>query len=72
MKSNMKVSVGFLAGTDIEEAVIEAKKKAEIWQVAYVIFDFNGSRFSISANADVENVLGEWKSTHGKPYGICG
>lgn len=71
MKSNMTIKVEFLAGTEVKEAVIEAKQKAELWRVAYVTFDFNGASFSIGANADVEEVVAEWKSTHGKPYGIC-
>lgn len=65
MKSNMTIKVEFLAGTNVKKAVAEAKQKAELWQVAYVTFNFNGSSFSISANADVEDVISEWKSTHG-------
>ena len=71
MKSNITIKVEFLAGTEVEKAVAEAKQKAELWQVAYINFDFNGVSFSIGANADVEEVVAEWKSTHGKPYGIC-
>ena len=71
MKSNMTIKVEFLAGTELEKAVVEAKEKAELWQVAFVKFDFNGASFSIGANADVEEVVAEWKNTYGKPYGIC-
>jgi hypothetical protein len=71
MKSNITIKVEFLAGTEIEKAVTEAKQKAELWQVAYVAFKFNGVSFSIGANADVEDVVAEWKSTGGKSFGIC-
>lgn len=71
MKSNITIKVEFLAGTEIKDAVREAKQKAKLWQVAYVEFDFNGANFCIGANADVEDVVAEWESTHGKPYGIC-
>lgn len=71
MKSNITIKVEFLAGTEIKDAVTEAKQKAELWQVAYVEFDFNSTNFCIGSNADVEDVVAEWESTHGKPYGIC-
>ncbi len=71
MKSNITIKVEFLVGTEVETAVAEAKQKAKLWQVAYIAFDFNGASFSIGANADVEEVIAEWKSTHGKLYGIC-
>lgn len=71
MKSAMCVEVEFLAGTDVEKAVTEAKLKAAQWDVAYVKFNFNGASFSIGRNADVFEVVQEYKSTHGKPFGIC-
>jgi len=71
MKSNIEIKVEFLAGTDISEAVTEAKQKANLWQVSFVSFNFNGTDFSISPSADVEKVIKEYRSTNGKPYGIC-
>jgi len=71
MKSSIQIKVEFLAGTGIKKAVTEAKQKAELWSVAYVVFEFNGASFAIGANADIEGVIAEWKSTKGKPYGIC-
>ena len=71
MTSNMCVKVEFLVGTDIDDAVQEAKSKAALWQVAYVTFDFNGCSFSIGANANVDETIEEWHTTKGKPYGIC-
>lgn len=68
--ANMRVSVEFLAGTDVQEAVMEAKRKAGEWDVAYVDFNFNGASFSIGRNADVYEAVKEYESTHGKPYGI--
>ena len=71
MKSNMTVKVEFLAGTELEKAVTEAKQKAELWQVAYVTFNLNGVEFSIGTNVNVQNVLAKWKSNHEVPCGIC-
>lgn len=62
MKSNMLVSVGFLGGTGLEQAVEEAKQKAALWDVVYVCFSFNGRTFRIGRNADVRSVIDEWES----------
>ena len=70
MKSNITMKVEFLAGTEIKDAVEEAKKKAELWQVAYVCFTFNGTEFSIGRSADVEDVLNEWNADRKCRYGI--
>lgn len=51
--SNMILNVEFLAGTDIHEAISEAKEKAAYLNIAYVCFKFNGSSFSIGKNANV-------------------
>lgn len=53
MKSNIRIKVEFLAGTSIEQAVIEAVRKAASWQVAYIDFDFNSVRMAISENTSV-------------------
>lgn len=71
MTSKMCIEVEFLAGTDVEKAVTEAKIKAVQWDVAYVKFNFNGASFSIGRNADVYEAVKEYEATHGKPYGIC-
>lgn len=44
IKSNMEITVGFLAGTSIEDACIEAKTFAVNNNIAIVRFDFNGGR----------------------------
>ncbi len=61
MSSNMTIKVEFLPGTSVEHAIMEAKIKASLWNVAYVCFDFNGVRFSISAKADIEKALAKWE-----------
>ena len=66
----MTLNVEFLAGTTIEQAVEEAKIKAEKLDVAYICFSFNGTSFSIGRNADVCEVLEEWRNKDNK-YGIC-
>jgi len=67
--SNITIDVEFLAGTTIEQAVSEAKAKAEKWEVAYVCFNFNGAKFSIGRNADVYSAIQDYKNGHHK-YGI--
>lgn len=66
MKSNMIINVEFLAGTDIKQAVDEAKQKAGDLDVAYICFRFNGTNFSIGRHADTDDVLDEWKNHSGK------
>lgn len=58
--SKMSVHVEFLCGTDIKEAIQEAKLKASLWDVAYVCFKFNGTRFSVSSRADVDKMVNEY------------
>ena len=53
MMSKMAIEVEFLAGTDIKDAIEEAKQKAEKLDLAYVKFDFNGVSFCIGQNANV-------------------
>ena len=66
----MTIDVDFLSGTTIEQAVKEAKLKARHFDVAYVCFDFNGTSFRIGRNADICEVLEEWRNKDSK-YGIC-
>lgn len=61
MKSNMSTKVEFLAGTDLGDAIKEAREKARLWDVAYVVFSFNGTMFSIGQNADIDEVFRQWK-----------
>ena len=58
--SKMSVNVEFLCGTDVKEAIQEAKLKASLWNVAYVCFKFNGKSFSVSRNADVIKMIAEF------------
>lgn len=53
-KPNMGVSVSFLAGTSIEDACTEARRFAISNNLAYVKFDFNGIKCSISQMCSVE------------------
>ena len=62
MMSNMIIKVEFLAGTNIKDAVEEAKQKAEKLDLAYVEFDFNGISFSIGRNADVLDVWDQYQA----------
>jgi len=55
--SNMQINVEFLAGTSIEDAIQEAKRKAEMLDVVYVCFMFNDVKFSIGRDADVYEAM---------------
>jgi len=68
MKSNMCVNVEFLAGTDITQAIEEAKQKARQWNVAYVRFDFNETKFSIGQNALVLRAGERYRADHNLKY----
>lgn len=69
MRSNITIDIEFLQGTDLKDAVEEAKAKALMWDVAYVQFSFNGYAFAIGRNADVLRVLEKYES---KPtFAIC-
>lgn len=45
---SMELTVDFLAGTNLTDAVFEAKIKASEWGLAYIKFNFNGVNFSVS------------------------
>ena len=62
MKSHMVVEVSFLPGTDLVSAVTEAKNKANLWDVVYVKFKFNGVNLSIGKTADISKVVSEYES----------
>ncbi len=53
MKSNMILEVEFLAGTDIKDAISEAKVKCEKLDLAFIKFNFNGVKVSVLRDTDV-------------------
>lgn len=53
-KSNMEITVSFLAGTSFQDACEESKDYAISNNLAYVKFDFNGIHIAVSQRADVE------------------
>lgn len=59
--SNMIISVEFLAGTNIEDAITEAKQKAQLFDVACIHFNFNGVPFSIGRDANVQYAKEEYR-----------
>lgn len=63
--SKMSVEVEFLAGTSFEDAVKEAKDKAILWDVAYVVFDFNGVHVSVRPTATVDNIMDVYNEAFG-------
>ena len=60
MKSTMEIEVSFMAGTGLRSAIQDAKNKAVMWDLAYVKFNFNGWKFSIGKNCDVEESIDQW------------
>jgi len=49
-----------LAGTSIEEAIKEAKEKAIQWDVAYVMFNFNGVTVLVGPDTDIQKAIEEF------------
>lgn len=60
---NLSIKVEFLAATDIKVAIEQAKMLAQRLGVAYIIFNFNGIRFSIGPNANIELALEDFRFT---------
>jgi len=58
--SNITINIKILAGTDIDTAIKEAKNLATNLDVAYVYFNFNGTKMSIGQNADTEKVIKQY------------
>ena len=69
----MTIDVEFLAGTDIEQAISEAKEKALKFDVAYICFKFNGIHCSIGRNADVDDAVDRYhKANNSKTFmAVC-
>lgn len=71
--SNICINVEMLAGTEVSDAIKDAKALAEKLDVAYVSFSFNKINFSIGKNAVIEDVLTDWNKRISDPtlkYGI--
>ena len=64
--SNMTLNVRFLAGTNIKEALSEAKSKALCYNLAYIRFKFNGVSFSIGQHANINRVKERYLKTKTK------
>ena len=59
--SVMILTVDFLPGTSLKDAVAEAKQKALTFDVAYVKFEYNGATFEIGRNANVFDVIKDYE-----------
>ena len=62
MKSNVIITIDFLPGTSIGNAIDEAKQLAYRLGTARVKFEFNGAKFSVSPNADVFDMVMAYKN----------
>lgn len=51
----VSMEVEFGAGTAIADAVAEAKRRAIMWEVSFIKFNFNGISMSIGPGANVKN-----------------
>jgi len=51
--SRIELLVSFLAGTDIVDAIKDARRLARILDVAYIKFDFNGISVAVSQDPDI-------------------
>ena len=58
--SVFKLKLEALAGTDIEDAVKEAKAKCSQLNLAYVYFSFNGVSVSVGKRADPSKALQQY------------
>ena len=58
--SVFKLKLEPLAGTDIEDAVREAKYKCSQLNLAYVYFSFNGVSVSVGKRADPDKALQQY------------
>ena len=65
MSCKMSITVELLAGTDLREAITEAKKMASRLNLAYAKFSFNGKSFCIGENASVEKAVSQYHSDFG-------
>jgi len=58
--SNLSINVEVALGTSIEQAITEAKDLAQRMDLAFVKFNFNGVRMSVSRKADVSELAEEY------------
>ena len=58
--SNMCIQVEFLAGATIRTAITDAKEKAISLKVAYITFNFNGVKISVSPHAYLYDIEERW------------
>lgn len=58
--SKITMKVEFMAGTGIKQAIAEAKDKAIQWDVAYIEFNFNGTRVSVGKRCNVLKSAEQW------------
>ena len=62
MKSNSFIRIEFMPGTEIKDAIFEAKTKAEKFDVKFICFDFNGIKFSIGRYCNIDEAVDIYNS----------
>lgn len=58
--SNAIITLEFLAETALSDALQEAKDKADKFDVACIHFNFNGIRFDISKETNIEDIFNRY------------
>ena len=64
MSSNTEVTVRFLAGTNLTEAITEAKAKCCQWDVANIKFTFNGTAISVTKHSDTQKLITKYHKSY--------
>jgi hypothetical protein len=54
------MEVEFLAGTDVRDAINEAKRLAKELNLAYIKFKFNGISFSVGSTANTDRAVDKY------------
>ena len=63
MRAIATLEVNFLAGTKLRDCIEEASRIARQLDLAYVIFTFNETRFSVSQTPDVDDLVSRYSET---------
>lgn len=57
MRAKAMLEVEFLAGSELKDCIEEASRIARQLDLAYVVFSFNETKFSISQRPDIGSLI---------------
>lgn len=66
---NMSIEAEFLAGTSIEQSIMEARALAKKLGLAYIKYTFNGVSMSVGKNADTTRGAEQYREGRKAPRG---